>query len=138
MNDPKKQCDRWRNLNILPINGRIANIPQNCIMKNWNVTMKTGLRVRLRRISWSFCPKVGGGCGHLIPFFSHGMQAVDDSLYLCSSVNSVSTAFGATQPRSHCRDFNASLVRLFDRSQIGVSGTFNRKGTFISYVSYFY
>lgn len=116
-----------RDIWTVPMNGRIANMPQNCIMKNWNVTMKNGLMVRLRRISWSFCPKVGGGWGHLIPLFSHATQAVDVSLYLCSSMNSVSTAFGATQPRSHCRDFSASAGRSLDRSQIGVSGTFNGK-----------
>lgn len=103
--------------------GRMASIPENCDNRKMPNTKKNGLSVRLRISSRNFSMIVGGGCMHLIFRLMQILHELECSLYRSNELNSSSTAFGDTQPRSHCNDFCASSVRFFDSSHNGVSGT---------------
>lgn len=111
-------------LRICTMYGRMAKMPQNCMMKHWNAIKMNGFRVRLRPTSFNFSHSVGGGCSHLADNFSQFKHELDAALYRCKSANSPDTAAGDTQPRSHCSDFIASSPRAFESNQIGVSGTY--------------
>lgn len=105
--------------------GRMAKMPQNCMMKHWNAIKMNGFSVRLRPTSFNFSQSVGGGCTHLVANFSQFKHELDIALYRCRSLNSPETAAGDTQPRSHCSDFIASSSRALDSNHIGVSGTYS-------------
>lgn len=105
------------------INGRIANIPENCIRRNNIVIKKKGFNVLFLVISLNLSNIVGGGCSHLMPDFSQFEQEAEISLICFNCSNSVDIASGETQPRRVCKDFCAFSERCFDKSQMGLSGT---------------
>lgn len=111
---------------IRTINGRIAVNPEKWQNVYPSETMTKGMSVGLRINSRIFSTVVGGGCTHFSLVFEHEIQALENALWRFNSLNSFSTACGDTQPRSHCKDFCASLVRSFDSSHSGVSGIYSQ------------
>lgn len=97
-------------------------------MKNASESKKNGLRFRLRVNSCIFLLSVGWACEQSDCVLAHLAHVLEVTLNFCNSSNSDWTAFGETQPRSHCNDSSASAWRFFDSNQSGDSGTYNENG----------
>ena len=110
---------------IWTIYGRMANMPENCIMRNNIVINVKGLSVRFLVMSLSLSDNVGGAWSHLLPDFSHSEHEVDISPMFFNCLNSAEMLSVDTHPRSTWSDFCASSERCLEINQIGASGTLN-------------
>lgn len=114
----------WNVSKICTMYGRIDVMPQNCEIAKQNMTTAKGRIVRFRTSSFILSRRFPLACVHLTCVFWQGIHEFEFSEYRCISLNSFSTAFGDTQPRSHCSDFKASSFRFLERSHSGVSGIY--------------
>lgn len=104
------------------MNGCIPTIPENVSITISAKMINKGLRVRFRLNSANLFNKVGDGWKHFWFFPIQTLHDFESWLFRWSELNSAATSSLDTQPRSQLSAFSASVVRLFDRSQAGVSG----------------
>lgn len=117
----------WNVSKICTIYGRIDVMPQNCEIAKQKMTTAKGRIVRFRTSSFILSRRFPLAWVHLMWLFWQGIHEFEFSEYRCISLNSFSTAFGDTQPRSHWSDFKASSLRFLESSHNGVSGIYTEK-----------
>lgn len=103
--------------------GDQAAAPPVAIKKPNRFIRKKGFRTRFRFNSLTLSQNEAVFmCSHCVDCSVHKLHAFDSALWFLRFENSARTASKGTHPRSHFREFNASVGRFFDISQLGVSG----------------
>lgn len=120
--------------------GRIGVVPLIVWKKKYAMTSMNGLIVSFTKKTCFIFRSIllymlffSCSQGSLCFSSPHRTHWLISSLYSISSLNSFSTSFGLHQPLSRQSDARASFCRPFERSHIGVSGTFKENTNLVTF-----